>query len=38
MKRKLTYHYLRFASLYGKKAFEAVGRNKFFMAKYFIGT
>jgi len=38
MKQELTYHCLSFASLYGKKAFEAVGRNKFFKTKYFIGT
>jgi len=38
MKRELTYHYSSFSSQYGKKAFEAAGRNKFFKAKYFIGT
>jgi len=38
MKQKLTYHCSSFASPYGKKAFEAVGRNKFFKTKYIIGT
>jgi hypothetical protein len=28
MKRELTYHYSNFSSQYGKKAFEAAGRNQ----------
>jgi len=38
MKRELTYHYSNFPSQYGKKAFEAAGRNQFIKANYFIGT